>query len=182
MQRIARKARSEEEGGGGVAVWLTWSWAVATREIVFVMTADVMATDDSCASSSSSTTNRQHTPSVRPHPRRTNGSASSVCIPMQLTSLARLCDPVAAAVEGGLRCVRAGVAWGCVPATVRGTPAATARPASERSHLRKTAFLSHLYIKTNILPRQARDKHRENSKKDAFSAPNPTVVAETKQK
>jgi hypothetical protein len=29
------------------------------------------------------------------------------------------------------------------------------------------AFLRHLYIKTNILPRQARDKHRENSKKDA---------------
>jgi hypothetical protein len=28
----------------------------------------------------------------------------------------------------------------------------------------KTAFLSHLYIKTNVLPRQARDKHRENSK------------------
>jgi hypothetical protein len=26
-------------------------------------------------------------------------------------------------------------------------------------------FLRHLYIKTNILPRQARDKHRENSKK-----------------
>jgi hypothetical protein len=26
--------------------------------------------------------------------------------------------------------------------------------------------LSHLYIKTIILPRQARDKHRENSKKD----------------
>jgi hypothetical protein len=25
--------------------------------------------------------------------------------------------------------------------------------------------LRHLYIKTNILPRQARDKHRENSKK-----------------
>jgi len=39
----------------------------------------------------------------------------------------------------------------------------------ERVHirLRKTAFLRHLYIKTNILPRQARDKHRENSKKDA---------------
>jgi hypothetical protein len=35
------------------------------------------------------------------------------------------------------------------------------------SYLRKTAFLSHLYIKTIILPRQARDKHRENSKKDA---------------
>jgi len=30
---------------------------------------------------------------------------------------------------------------------------------------RKTAFLSHLYIKTISLPRQARDKHRENSKK-----------------
>jgi hypothetical protein len=28
--------------------------------------------------------------------------------------------------------------------------------------------LSHLYIKTNILPRQARDKHRENSKKGPF--------------
>jgi hypothetical protein len=26
--------------------------------------------------------------------------------------------------------------------------------------------LSHLYIKTIILPRQARDKHRENSKKN----------------
>jgi hypothetical protein len=33
--------------------------------------------------------------------------------------------------------------------------------------LQKTAFLSHLYIKCVILPRQARDKHRENSKKDA---------------
>jgi hypothetical protein len=31
--------------------------------------------------------------------------------------------------------------------------------------LLKTAFLSHLYIKPIILPRQARDKHRENSKK-----------------
>jgi len=29
----------------------------------------------------------------------------------------------------------------------------------------KRLFLRHLYIKTNILPRQARDKHRENSKK-----------------
>ena len=27
-------------------------------------------------------------------------------------------------------------------------------------------FLRHLYIKTIILPRQARDKHRENSKKE----------------
>jgi hypothetical protein len=33
--------------------------------------------------------------------------------------------------------------------------------------LRKTAFLSHLYTKTIILPRQARDKHRETSKNDA---------------
>ena len=32
---------------------------------------------------------------------------------------------------------------------------------------RKTAFFSHRYLKTIILPRQARDKHRENSKKDA---------------
>jgi predicted PP-loop superfamily ATPase len=32
--------------------------------------------------------------------------------------------------------------------------------------VRKTAFVSH--IKTNILPRQARDKHRENSKKGPF--------------
>eukprot|EP01046_Picozoa_sp_COSAG06_P064073 COSAG06_NODE_15150_length_1093_cov_3120.263581_1_plen_39_part_01 len=30
---------------------------------------------------------------------------------------------------------------------------------------RKRHFLSHLYIKCIILPRQARDKHRENSKK-----------------
>ena len=29
----------------------------------------------------------------------------------------------------------------------------------------KRHFLSHLYIKTNMLPRQARDKHREKSKK-----------------
>jgi hypothetical protein len=29
-------------------------------------------------------------------------------------------------------------------------------------------FLRHLYIKCMILPRQARDKHRENSKRDAF--------------
>ena len=35
--------------------------------------------------------------------------------------------------------------------------------------MRKTQFLSHLYIKTIILPRQARDKHRKNSKKMPFS-------------
>jgi hypothetical protein len=32
----------------------------------------------------------------------------------------------------------------------------------------KTGFLSHLYIKVIFLPRQARDKHRENSKKARF--------------
>jgi hypothetical protein len=32
----------------------------------------------------------------------------------------------------------------------------------------KTVFFRHLYIKTMILPRQARDKHRENSKKEPF--------------
>jgi hypothetical protein len=30
----------------------------------------------------------------------------------------------------------------------------------------KTGFLRHLYIKVIFLPRQARDKHRKNSKKD----------------
>ena len=56
-------------------------------------------------------------------------------------------------------------------------------PASHLAHLRhgmllkkvqdvdvtgeKTGFLSHLYIKMTILPRQARDKHSENSKKAA---------------
>jgi hypothetical protein len=36
---------------------------------------------------------------------------------------------------------------------------------------KKTGFLRcHLYIKCIILPRQARDKHRENSKKDRFVA------------
>jgi hypothetical protein len=34
---------------------------------------------------------------------------------------------------------------------------------------KKTALLRHLYIKCIILPRQARDKHRENSKKVPFS-------------
>jgi hypothetical protein len=35
---------------------------------------------------------------------------------------------------------------------------------------KKTGFLRHLYIKCIILPRQARDKHRENSKKARFLA------------
>ena len=33
---------------------------------------------------------------------------------------------------------------------------------------KKTGFLSHLYVKVIFLPRQARDKHRENSKKARF--------------
>jgi hypothetical protein len=46
-------------------------------------------------------------------------------------------------------------------------------PPQPASAVRKTALLRHLYhIKTNILPRQARDKHRENSKKDRFSSVN----------
>jgi hypothetical protein len=36
--------------------------------------------------------------------------------------------------------------------------------------VRKRHFLSHLYIKSIILPRQARDEHRENSKKCRFLA------------
>jgi hypothetical protein len=36
--------------------------------------------------------------------------------------------------------------------------------------VRKRHFLRHLYIKCIILPRQARDKHRENSKKGRFLA------------
>jgi hypothetical protein len=39
---------------------------------------------------------------------------------------------------------------------------------SRAGHGKKTILLSHLYIKMIILPRQARDKHRENSKKDCF--------------
>ena len=34
------------------------------------------------------------------------------------------------------------------------------------TQVEKTVFLRHLYIKIIILPRQARDKHRENSKKE----------------
>ena len=50
------------------------------------------------------------------------------------------------------------------------------RPANHLA-LRETPFLSHLYLKTIILPRQARDKHRKNSKKMAFFAPNQTATA-----
>ena len=37
------------------------------------------------------------------------------------------------------------------------------------TEVRKRVFLSHLYIKMLFLPRQARDKHKKSSKKDAFS-------------
>jgi hypothetical protein len=40
-------------------------------------------------------------------------------------------------------------------------------PIPNARQVRKRHFLSHLYIKVIILPRQARDKHRETSKKDA---------------
>jgi hypothetical protein len=40
---------------------------------------------------------------------------------------------------------------------------------ARRPPVRKRHFLSHLYIKINILPRQARDNHRENSKQVPFS-------------
>jgi hypothetical protein len=45
------------------------------------------------------------------------------------------------------------------------------KPSGDRTLLvsKNGVFLSHLYIKTNILPRQARDKHGENSKKDRVS-------------
>jgi len=36
----------------------------------------------------------------------------------------------------------------------------------------KTALFFHFYIEMIILPRQARDKHRENSKRDRFLAAN----------
>jgi hypothetical protein len=38
------------------------------------------------------------------------------------------------------------------------------------TQVRKCHFLRHLYINAIILPRQARDKHRENSKKGRFLA------------
>ena len=40
--------------------------------------------------------------------------------------------------------------------------------ALQKEMVRKRVFLRHLYIKMIILPRQARDKHRENSIGDAF--------------
>jgi hypothetical protein len=41
---------------------------------------------------------------------------------------------------------------------------------AEESKVRKRHFLRHLYIKCIILPRQARDKHRESTqKRDVFS-------------
>jgi hypothetical protein len=62
----------------------------------------------------------------------------------------------------------------------RFSAAATARFAAEggvrildlhevAKQVRKTPFWSHFYIKTILLPRQAREKHRKNSKKHRFS-------------
>jgi hypothetical protein len=51
-----------------------------------------------------------------------------------------------------------------------GRPGRAIHATSRTSAVSKNGvFLSHLYIKTNILPRQARDKHGENSKKDRVS-------------
>jgi hypothetical protein len=49
----------------------------------------------------------------------------------------------------------------------------------------KTGFLSHLYINVIFLPRQARDKHRENSKKkpvfsQSFLTPSLFIYTETR--
>jgi hypothetical protein len=41
---------------------------------------------------------------------------------------------------------------------------------SQIAQVRKSVFLRHLYTKMISLPRQARDKHRENSKKGHVSA------------
>ena len=43
------------------------------------------------------------------------------------------------------------------------------KPADAKWYVKTVCFSRHLYIKTNILPRQARDKHRENSKNRASS-------------
>jgi hypothetical protein len=43
------------------------------------------------------------------------------------------------------------------------------RESKRHLQVTKRSFFSHLYIKMMILPRQARDKHRENSKKVPFS-------------
>jgi hypothetical protein len=40
----------------------------------------------------------------------------------------------------------------------------------------KNGILRHLYLKTIILPRQAQDKHRENSKKDAVFRTDPRLA------
>jgi hypothetical protein len=72
-------------------------------------------------------------------------------------------------------------AWGAATAkfVLRGTDVTlTVNPSSGSltirgvgpKQVRKRRFLRHLYINAIILPRQARDKHRKNSKKVPFSA------------
>jgi hypothetical protein len=43
-------------------------------------------------------------------------------------------------------------------------------PAAAAAGNKTVVFFSHMYIYMMVLPRQARDKHRENSKKDCFAA------------
>jgi hypothetical protein len=45
------------------------------------------------------------------------------------------------------------------------TAESSSSPATSPNAGEKTALFSHLYIKTIILPRQARDKHRETTQK-----------------
>ena len=54
--------------------------------------------------------------------------------------------------------------------------AATALPTDDDlNEVRKRHFLRHLYIKCIILPRQAQDKHRENSKKNGVFSQETTI-------
>jgi hypothetical protein len=58
-------------------------------------------------------------------------------------------------------------------------PSITKKEENPPTPLRKTAFLSHLYIKTMILPRQARDNHRETTQKNAVFPTPPARPAPT---
>jgi hypothetical protein len=63
-------------------------------------------------------------------------------------------------------------AWAGHPGTtfeLGNSSTGTAMITLEGNEVRKRHFLSHLYIKCIILPRQARDEHRENSKKVPLS-------------
>ena len=64
---------------------------------------------------------------------------------------------------------RAGEKAAAAGAALTDRHVAVAASAAGTEAVRKRHFLSHLYIKCIILPRQARDEHRENSKKVPFS-------------